>query len=110
MHISVIREARNSEQSTLEKCLKTLNLKIDKFGKRSLSSSQKKQLDERFNAITQRIECFSPVKKVFCGKHIRLCHQAPKMKIVILLHLNKVTTLWVTSQTHHHNSLEVQNE
>jgi len=71
MHISAIREARNSEQSTLEKCLKTSNLKIDKFGKRPLSSSQKRQLDERFNAITQRVECFSPVKKSFCGKHIR---------------------------------------
>ncbi|KAL9327411.1 hypothetical protein ACSQ67_008056 [Phaseolus vulgaris] len=71
MHISAIREARNSEQSTLKKCLKTLDLKIDNFGKRPLSSSQKKQLDERFNAITQRVECFSPVKKSFCGKHIR---------------------------------------
>ncbi|CAJ1939134.1 unnamed protein product [Sphenostylis stenocarpa] len=71
MHISAIREARTSEQSTLEKYLKTLNLKNDKFGKHPLSSSQKKQLDERFNAITQRVESFSPLKKSFCGKHIR---------------------------------------
>ncbi|TKY59984.1 hypothetical protein E2542_SST17079 [Spatholobus suberectus] len=71
MHISAIREARNSEQSTLEKCLKTLNLKNEKFRKRPLSSSQKKQLDDRFNAITQRVESFSSVKKSFCGKHIR---------------------------------------
>nr|KYP67781.1 hypothetical protein KK1_024134 [Cajanus cajan] len=71
MHISAIREARNSEQLTLEKCLKTLNSKNEKFKKRPISSSQKKQLDERFNAITQRVESFSPVKKSLRGKHVR---------------------------------------
>ncbi|RDX88172.1 hypothetical protein CR513_30268, partial [Mucuna pruriens] len=71
MHISAIREARNSEQSTLEKYLKTLKLKNEKFGKCPVSSLQKKQLDERFDAITQRVESFSSVKNSFCGKHIR---------------------------------------
>ncbi|KAK7400096.1 hypothetical protein VNO78_11296 [Psophocarpus tetragonolobus] len=93
MHVYAIREARNSELSTLDKYLKTLNSKNEKFGERpisssrkkqldehvnditqqveSFSSSQKKQLDERFNNITQRVESFSSVKKSFCGKHIR---------------------------------------
>ncbi|XP_027348428.1 uncharacterized protein LOC113859987 [Abrus precatorius] len=71
MYISAIREARNLEQSTLEKCLKTLKMKNEKFRKCPISYSQKKQLDERFNAITQRVESFSPVKKSFCGQHIR---------------------------------------
>lgn len=71
MHISAIREARNLEESTLDEYLKALNMKNMKFRYCSIPSSQKKQLDERFNAITQRVESFSPVKKSFCGKHVR---------------------------------------
>lgn len=71
MHIAAIKEARKSEQSTLEKCLKTLRSKSGKLGKRPISSSQKKQLDERFSTIAQRVESFSSVEKSFCGKHIR---------------------------------------
>ncbi|KAK7318951.1 hypothetical protein RJT34_03660 [Clitoria ternatea] len=67
MHITAIREARNSEQSTLGRCLETLRFKKE-F---PISSSQKKKLDERFNVIAQRVESFSPVKKSYCGKHIR---------------------------------------
>lgn len=71
MHITAIREARKSEESTIEKCMKTLRLKSDHFRKRPISSSQKKQLDERFSSIAQRVESFSSIKKSFCGKHIR---------------------------------------
>ncbi|KAJ1407272.1 Arp2/3 complex subunit 2/4 [Sesbania bispinosa] len=71
MHISAIREARKSEESTLEKCLMTSRLNNDKLRKHPISSSQKKQLDERFSAIAQRVESFSSVEKSFCGKHIR---------------------------------------
>lgn len=71
MHITAIREARNSEQSTLEKCSKTLRLKRQKFRKRPIFSSQKKQLDERFNAISERVESFSSIEKVSGSKHIR---------------------------------------
>lgn len=71
MHIAAIREAKKSEDSTLEKCLRTFRSKSDKFRKRPISSSQKKQLDERFSTITQRVESFSSVKKYFSGKHIR---------------------------------------
>jgi hypothetical protein len=71
MHITAIREAKKSEQSTLEKCLKTLGSKSGEFRTRPISSSQKKQLDERFSTISQRVESFSSVEKSFCGKHIR---------------------------------------
>ncbi|XP_061373032.1 protein NO VEIN [Gastrolobium bilobum] len=71
MHISAIREARNSEESILEKCLKTLRLKKENFRKRPISSSYKKQLDERFSAIAQRVESFSSENKSFCGKYTR---------------------------------------
>ncbi|KAL4331696.1 hypothetical protein HN51_038485 [Arachis hypogaea] len=71
MHIAAIREARNFEESTLEKCLKTLKVKREKIRKHPISSSQKKQLDERFSAIAQRVESFSSVEKSFRGKHIR---------------------------------------
>lgn len=32
---------------------------------------QKEKLDERFSAISQRVESFSSVHKDFCGKHVR---------------------------------------
>lgn len=32
---------------------------------------QKQKLDERFSAISQRVESFSSVHKDFCGKHVR---------------------------------------
>ncbi|XP_050899985.1 protein NO VEIN isoform X1 [Lathyrus oleraceus] len=71
MHITAIREAKKAEESTIEKCLKTLRSKSDKFRNRPISSSQKKQLDERFSTIAQRVESFSSVEKSFCGKHVR---------------------------------------
>ncbi|CAI8618591.1 unnamed protein product [Vicia faba] len=71
MHITAIREAKKAEESTLEKCLKTLRSKSDKFRNCLISSSQKKQLDERFSTIAQRVESFSSVEKSFRGKHVR---------------------------------------
>ncbi|KAJ7955389.1 Histidine kinase/DNA gyrase B [Quillaja saponaria] len=72
MHISIIREAKNSEAAKLKKLCKTLNPESDKkFKKRPLLSSLKKQIDERFSAISQRVESFSSTEKVFSGKHIR---------------------------------------
>lgn len=38
---------------------------------RPLFTAIKKQLDERFNSISQRVKSFSSVKKDFSGKHIR---------------------------------------
>jgi hypothetical protein len=72
MHISAIRNARNLESGTLQKSIERLKRESDKkYRKRPLFSSQKKQLDERFSTISQRIESFSSEKKDFCGKHTR---------------------------------------
>jgi hypothetical protein len=72
MHISAIRNARNLENGTLQKSIERLKRESDKkYRKRPLFSSQMKQLDERFSSISQRIKSFSPVKKDFCGKHVR---------------------------------------
>ncbi|KAF2299960.1 hypothetical protein GH714_006425 [Hevea brasiliensis] len=81
MHISFIREAKRSKNSTLKKCLKTLKRKSEaktsrngsgnKCRKRPLLSTQKKDLDERFSAMSQRVESFASAHKDFRGKHIR---------------------------------------
>ncbi|XP_057958300.1 protein NO VEIN isoform X2 [Malania oleifera] len=72
VHIASIQEARKIEDMTLYKCTKELKEKSDKRSrKRPLLSSQKRQLDERFSAISQRIESFSSEHEIFCGKHIR---------------------------------------
>ncbi|KAH7521674.1 hypothetical protein FEM48_Zijuj07G0058000 [Ziziphus jujuba var. spinosa] len=72
MHISAISKARNSESAVLKKHQGTSEPKFDKkCRKRPLSPSQKKLLDERFNAISERVENFSHVNKNFCGKHIK---------------------------------------
>ncbi|KAF3456594.1 hypothetical protein FNV43_RR01248 [Rhamnella rubrinervis] len=72
MHISAIRRAKNSENGILKKHKGTFKPKHDKECRKfPLSSSQKKILDERFCAISERVENFSSVNKDFCGKHIR---------------------------------------
>lgn len=72
MHISAIWRAKNSENGILKKHKVTVKPKHDKeCRKRALSSSQKKILDERFSAISERVENFSSVNEDFCGKHIR---------------------------------------
>ncbi|KAG6731183.1 hypothetical protein I3842_01G116900 [Carya illinoinensis] len=72
MHISVIRKSGNLENATLKKSVEALKSESDKkFRKRPILSSVKKQLDERFNSISQRIESFSSAEKDFCGKHTR---------------------------------------
>ncbi|GAB4844079.1 hypothetical protein Ancab_014043 [Ancistrocladus abbreviatus] len=72
MHITFIREAQTSEDSMLQKHLEKLkNNSGKKSKKRPLFSSEKRQLDERFSAITQRVMSFSSVHKDFSGTHIR---------------------------------------
>lgn len=68
MHISAIRRARNSEHGILKEHKETFR---PKRRNHPLSSSEKKVLDERFSAISERVENFSSVDKDFCGKHIR---------------------------------------
>ncbi|XP_059632151.1 protein NO VEIN isoform X2 [Cornus florida] len=72
MHITIIRKARRLESSPIKKYIKGLKKKSDKkSGKRPLLTSQKKQLDDRFSALSQRIKSFSSVHEDFCGKHVR---------------------------------------
>ncbi|WCJ33174.1 Histidine kinase- DNA gyrase B- and HSP90-like ATPase family protein [Euphorbia peplus] len=91
MHISFIREARRSEQTALKKCMNTLNEKSgaetlrastkgsgNNSQKHPFSPSQKKNLDERFSAISQRVESFAYTHKDFCGKHIRFDSSGPE--------------------------------
>lgn len=68
MHITHIRKAKRSETTVLDKCLEGVSRKaIKKNKKRPLFSSQKKQLDQHFNAIAKRVDSFSST----FGKHIR---------------------------------------
>ncbi|XP_043719749.1 protein NO VEIN isoform X2 [Telopea speciosissima] len=78
MHIISIREARKAEDATLTKFNKELKstagnqirkVKVD-IPQISVTHSQKKDFDKRFNAITQRMKSFSSVNKDFRGKHI----------------------------------------
>lgn len=61
MHISAIRAVKKTEPSFK---------KTSKKDKKKRYFSLKRQLDERFNDISQRVESFSSVQK-FCGEHIR---------------------------------------
>ncbi|KAD5508904.1 hypothetical protein E3N88_16607 [Mikania micrantha] len=64
LHISLIRKARPMENTTIKKYLPCA---VKKSHKRPLFTSQKKQLDENFSVISERIKSFSSG----CGKHIR---------------------------------------
>lgn len=70
MYISAILKAKNLENATLKKSVE-VNKSDKKFRKRYFLRSMKKQLDERFNSISQRIESFSSAEKDFFGKHTR---------------------------------------
>ncbi|XP_010023676.2 LOW QUALITY PROTEIN: protein NO VEIN [Eucalyptus grandis] len=72
MHISCVREARKSEDVTLKSCSKSLKQRSEnKRKKRPLFSIEKKQLDERFSSISQRVKSFSSVHEDFGVNHIR---------------------------------------
>ncbi|XP_076948185.1 protein NO VEIN-like [Bidens hawaiensis] len=64
LHISLILKARPMENSTIKKYL---SASVKKNNKRPLFTSQKKQLDETFSVISERMKSFSLER----GKHIR---------------------------------------
>ncbi|CAA0818650.1 Histidine kinase-- DNA gyrase B-- and HSP90-like ATPase family protein [Striga hermonthica] len=70
-YVDHIERARQSEDRVLEKCYEKMKTESAKKSKRPLFSSQKKELDDHFTAIAQRMESFSSVNTQFCGKHIR---------------------------------------
>lgn len=71
MHINFIREARRSEDVPLKKFWKELQPDHGRRKRPIFSSHKKKQLDERFSAIRERVKSFSSINEDFCGKHIR---------------------------------------
>lgn len=72
MHISCVREARRLEDVTLKNCSKSSKQRSEnKTRKRPLFSMAKKQLDERFSSISERVKSFSSVHEDFGVKHLR---------------------------------------
>ncbi|KAL6971001.1 hypothetical protein U1Q18_030682 [Sarracenia purpurea var. burkii] len=71
MHIYHINQARNFENVAVKKILNKLNRSTKRRRKRPLFSSQKKQLDDHFSSISQRLESFSSSQGDFGGKHTR---------------------------------------
>lgn len=72
MYITLIHEAKQFENCTVNKYIHVVKKKSSKNIKnRPLLSSEKKRLDEHFNAMCERIKSFSSAKKEFCGRHIR---------------------------------------
>ncbi|KAG8375990.1 hypothetical protein BUALT_Bualt09G0016500 [Buddleja alternifolia] len=72
IYINHIKQARQSEDTVVEKCYEKMKLKSDKRGKkRPLFSAQKKQMDDHFTTLSQRMKTFSSANPQFCGKHIR---------------------------------------
>ncbi|KAL7177232.1 hypothetical protein ACSBR2_030551 [Camellia fascicularis] len=72
MHITHIRQARKLENVTAKKFLEDLKKKSErKSRKRPLLSSQKKQLDDNFSSLSQRIKSFNSLHEDFGGKHIK---------------------------------------
>lgn len=71
MHINFIREARKSQDVTLKKFLKELQPHHKRRKRPIFSSEKKRQLDERFSAICERVKSFSSINEDFGAKHIR---------------------------------------
>ncbi|KAH9620786.1 hypothetical protein KSS87_018166 [Heliosperma pusillum] len=72
MHIGMICKARGAQNQILKKFTDNVKEKCSKQKKkRPLFSLQKKELDERFSDITQRVSSFASVNKDFSGQHLR---------------------------------------
>ncbi|KZV48452.1 hypothetical protein F511_18258 [Dorcoceras hygrometricum] len=72
LYINHIKKARQAEDTVVRTCLERTRIKASqRTKKRPLFSAQKKQLDENFSTISQRIKSFSSESTEFGGKHIR---------------------------------------
>ncbi|XP_051130076.1 protein NO VEIN [Andrographis paniculata] len=69
LYINHIEKARKSEGIELEKCTKKLRTKSVKCSTKPLIHVQKKEMDENFAKISERVKSFTSPQ--FCGKHIR---------------------------------------
>lgn len=70
LHVAFIQDARRLEDATLKKFFISMK-ESNKRKKRPLFSLLKKQTDDRFTELSQRVKSFSSEHKQFCGKHIR---------------------------------------
>ncbi|KAL8100915.1 protein NO VEIN [Apium graveolens] len=72
MHMSHIHQGWNSEQASIKKYIgDDKPASSNKRKKRPLFTSQKKQLDEHFGRISERVNSFTSAHEEFCGKHIK---------------------------------------
>ncbi|KAL0392595.1 UNVERIFIED_CONTAM: protein NO VEIN, partial [Sesamum radiatum] len=72
VYVNHIKEARQLEDRVLEKCYQEMRVKSSKRNKNPPPfSAQKKEMDDHFTAISQRMKSFSSANTQFCGKHIR---------------------------------------
>ncbi|CAI0437020.1 unnamed protein product [Linum tenue] len=73
MYISFIRDAKRSEDEALTLARRKIGFARNTVGTSTKQppSNDHKNLEERFSTICRRVETFSSVQNVFCGKHIR---------------------------------------
>ncbi|KAK1385201.1 Sacsin [Heracleum sosnowskyi] len=72
MHMSHIKQGWNFEQASIKKYIGDAKpTSGNKRRKRPLFTSQKKQLDEHFGRISERVNSFTSAHEDFCGKHIK---------------------------------------
>lgn len=70
--MSHIHQGWNSEQASIKKYIgDDKPTSGNKRRKRPLFTSQKKQLDEHFSHISERVNSFTSAHEDFCGKHIK---------------------------------------
>lgn len=70
LHMTFIGEAKKIDNLTVKKCFSILKKRsVAKLKKKGISSDQKRKLDERFSAISQRFNSFSSVHEDFRGNH-----------------------------------------
>ncbi|XP_073128056.1 protein NO VEIN [Henckelia pumila] len=72
LYVNHIKKGRQAEDTVEQACLDRTRVRASqKSKKRPLFSAQKKQLDDNFSTISQRIKSFSSESTGFGGKHIR---------------------------------------
>lgn len=72
LYVNLLKQAKQSEDTVVEKCyekMRTISSKRSK--KRPLFSAEKKQMDENFISISERIKSLTSGTTQFCGKHTR---------------------------------------
>ncbi|KAH6786758.1 hypothetical protein C2S52_006310 [Perilla frutescens var. hirtella] len=72
LYVDHIKQAKQSEDGVLVRCYEKIRMDSGKRSKkRPLFSAQKKEMDDHFNTISQRLKSFSSENSQFCGRHVR---------------------------------------